>query len=485
MMHLAGFLLLVQLQQGGGLSYRVPSGWDQALDAARGVVVLRPRGLARSGECLIMIGQPQAFSGTAEQFHEVVVRHTSQAAPVVDISPTATLGGFLVTRVHQRMAHSEMFTTLFTARWSDRGQMIAFSASAADLEQRYRNVAEAMIREIAITQSSVAPAPGDQPSVAPQSAGQPLPSAPKANGAARPGSSPAVGSLAEYVYVVPNGWTTSHAPTGIVLTSPKSQFGEVCYIAMSPIAPSSGDLFTDANRVWQQNFSAFGNPVMSTTLLNRGISPQGWEYAVVRRGIAARGSIDPSPEGFAMVVAAKLGDRVATVSWFSKGTLTSSCFVDHHATDFPEVWPRFFDALQFRSYGSPAGDALAKGLAGFWESIGTSVGGGAVNQYVFTPVGRYAWSGVGQRYMGLSRFETAIWTNMAFGDGSYTLRGNTLTLKSNGGESEVWLIRLEQFSEDAGKSWSDKLYMMRPMSTCYLDGCRNKDSELALSRRNQ
>jgi hypothetical protein len=159
--------------------------------------------------------------------------------------------------------------------------------------------------------------------------------------------------------------------------------------------------------------------------------------------------------------------------------------VDHHATDFPEVWPRFFDALQFRSYGSAAGDALAKGLTGFWESIGTSVGGGAVNQYVFTPVGRYAWSGVGQRYMGLSRFETAIWTNMAFGDGSYTLHGNTLTLKSDGGESEVWLIRLEQFSEDGGKSWSEKLYMMRPMSTCYLDGCRIKDSELALSRRNQ
>ena len=43
MMHFAGFLLLVQLQQGGGLSYRVPSGWDQAPEGAQGVVVLRPR----------------------------------------------------------------------------------------------------------------------------------------------------------------------------------------------------------------------------------------------------------------------------------------------------------------------------------------------------------------------------------------------------------------------------------------------------------
>src|SRR2546423_13281630 len=161
---------------------------------------------------------------------------------------------------------------------------------------------------------------------------------------------------------------------------------------MSPIAPSSGDLFTDANRVWQQNFSAFGNPVMSTTLLNRGVSPQGWEYAVVRRGIAAKGSIDPSPEGFAMAVAAKLGDRVATVSWYSGGTLTSSCFVDHHATDFPEVGPRFFDALQFRSYGSAAGGALGKGLGGFCESFGATLGGGSVNQHAFTPVDRYAWS---------------------------------------------------------------------------------------------
>src|SRR5947208_15746515 len=137
MMHFAGFLLLVQLQQGGGLSYRVPSGWDQAPDAARGVVVLRPRGLGPSGECLIMIGQPQAFFGTAEQFHEVVVRHTSQAAPVVETSPTVTLGGFLVTRVQQRMSHNEMFTTVFTARWSDRGQVIAFIAHDSGQEQGY------------------------------------------------------------------------------------------------------------------------------------------------------------------------------------------------------------------------------------------------------------------------------------------------------------------------------------------------------------
>src|SRR6266550_108209 len=103
MMHLAGFLLLVQLQQGGGLSYRVPSGWDQATDAARGVVVLRPRGLGPSGECLIMIGQPQAFSGTAEQFLEVVVTHTIQSSPYVDTAATATNAGFLRTRFHQRM----------------------------------------------------------------------------------------------------------------------------------------------------------------------------------------------------------------------------------------------------------------------------------------------------------------------------------------------------------------------------------------------
>ena len=81
-----------------------------------------------------------------------------------------------------------------------------------------------------------------------------------------------------------------------------------------------------------------------------------------------------------MVAAAKLGGHVATVSWFSKGTLISSCFVDHHAIDFPEAWPRFFDALQLRSYRSAADDALAKGRPGSRESIGTSVGGGAVNQ---------------------------------------------------------------------------------------------------------
>ena len=135
--------------------------------------------------------------------------------------------------------------------------------------------------------------------------------------------------------------------------------------------------------------------------------------------------------------------------------------------------------------GTPGGTALAQRVQGGWQSIGTSTGGGAALQYAFTPRGRYAFFGVGQRYMVLSHFDAVVWTSPTFGDGSYVIRGNELTLRPDrGGAPDPFLFRLEQVSEDGGRTWTEKLFLMQPTKVTTLDGSSMHDNEIALERRN-
>ncbi len=179
---------------------------------------------------------------------------------------------------------------------------------------------------------------------------------------------------------------------------------------------------------------------------------------------------------------AKLGDRAAMVSFLSKDPKLSACYKYGYSFQ-PEVWSRFFAHLNFRNWTATSGAGFAQRIQGAWASFGTSTGGGAALQYAFTPAGRYAFFGVGQRYMALSRFEAAVWTSTTFGDGLYTIRGNELTLRPDHGDPDVYLIRLEQVSEDGGRTWTEKFFMMQPTRSVNLDGATMRDNEVAFERR--
>ena len=129
-------------------------------------------------------------------------------------------------------------------------------------------------------------------------------------------------SLSDYIYTAPQGWTTMQFADGIEL---RSNTSENCAIRLYPMRPSSGDLFKDAVAAWGQVFQGFEvRPTMtfpSTPALIQGISAQGWAYVMVKQGIGLRGSTrDPLNEQqfFGFIMAAKLGNQVATVSGLSK-----------------------------------------------------------------------------------------------------------------------------------------------------------------------
>ena len=291
-------------------------------------------------------------------------------------------------------------------------------------------------------------------------------------------------AFGDYVFTPPAGWTSQPAGNGLWVASPPFENGERCTIGLWPMARASGNLFADAQQAFVQVFQGFAprpEDPLNKTILVRGVAPQGWEYAIIRRGIVWPANPDALLGG--MIMVAKLGDRVAIVSFLSKDHDLSACYLYGYAFH-PEVWPRFFASLQFRNWTGPSANALGQQLQGSWESFGTSTGGGAALQYAFTPAGRYAFFGVGQRYMALSRFEAAVWTSTTFGDGGYTLRAGQLTLHPDHGNLDVFFVRLEQVSEDLGKTWTEKLFMMQPTRTPTLDGSVTRDNEVAFERRN-
>ena len=464
------FALLFQVaQQGAGLSYKLPDGWTEARNPATGFVVLAPRRLPLLRVVRVDLFTPEPTFASAEAYHQEIIRRATTGARPIEQPRTSTSGSFLATRLHHYMPNGlQVWVTVYTARWADRGQALLFSANTADMEQRYLAVVDTMVGRIVVPGAEVA-------ALADRRAAPPSTDPPRSGG--REPST--LATFADYMYWLPDGYTPTPAGNGLWLVSPPSETGERCTLGLWPLVPSSGDLFNDANGAWAQLFKDLEIRQTGAASLVRAVSPQGWEYVVVSHEMARPGT--PDPEMFGWIMAAKVGNRVAVISWLSKSPSYSTCL--HFYTGLPKVWPRFFANLQFRGWSAPAENGLARQIQGVWGSIGTSTGGGASLEYTFNAASRYAFVGVGQRYMALSQNLAAVWTSTAFGDGSYSVRGNELTIKPDRGDSETYFIRFEQLSKDGGRNWTEKLYMMRPEAVAYVNGTRREDSEVALERR--
>jgi hypothetical protein len=282
--------------------------------------------------------------------------------------------------------------------------------------------------------------------------GTPLPLA-----AQTPAPSPA--SLGEYEYTAPPGWATKQYPDGIVLMSPASATNEVCVVTLWPMRSAGTNLLTDANRIFQDVYKTYelrnrttrGTPMPSSVV--RGTSGQGWEYVIVRRGIAPRGS----PESrLAFVLVAKLNDRLAVISGVSKDPLVSTCFGELAYN----AWPRFFYSLSFKNW-TPTDQtgAMRRRIAGVWTMATASV----ADQFVFAGNGRYASAAAARQYSRISSSEALETTQAFFGNGAFTLRGNAITLTPDDRNSraETGFIRVEDESKDEGTSWVEALYLLR------------------------
>lgn len=274
---------------------------------------------------------------------------------------------------------------------------------------------------------------------------------------------PAGSTLGDYIYSAPQGWTTANYPDGIVLTSPGSQTGEHCMISMWPMRPAGQSLIHDADTAFQQIFKGYeprnqtsrGTPMQPSVI--QGLSGQGWEYLILKRGIGmARRGQQTFESLLGFVLVAKLNDRIAVVSGMSKDPLISQCMgeLSHNA------WPEFFYGLNFRNWAPvDRSQVLQHALAGTWSTATSTV----ADQYTFDADGRYASAAASQNYSRLNSSEVLETTQGFFGDGAYTLKGNkmVMTPDNHSRPPEVALFRIEKETGDMGRTWTEKLYLMR------------------------
>jgi len=280
----------------------------------------------------------------------------------------------------------------------------------------------------------------------------------------RPGSS-AGGSLASYMYTIPDGWARQELPDRITLISPQYSAGDRCQLTLLPMRPSSLPLDQDAIGKFREIFNTdpMTNYPSSWPKMAKGTSAQGWEYFMMRKLVGGQEG-EARTTGVTLMVA-KLGDQVATIVGTSKDFLWSSCFGELHG----DAWPKFFYGLQFKNV-APSGHepaAIRQRLAGSWSMASGSVG----LAYTFQANGRYASTGATQ-YRSRVSDTTVLQTTQgfAFGNGAYSIDGNMLVMKRDDNKRFTCFFRLEQVNKDGGRTWADTLCLLDPGSpgeVCY------------------
>jgi len=277
--------------------------------------------------------------------------------------------------------------------------------------------------------------------------------------AARPAPSNAApsGKIPDYVFAVPDGWARQNAPDGIVLVSPVYPGGERCQLSLLAMRPVARGLPDDALNIFRELFRAepLTGDIYPPTKLFRGMSPQGWEYFMVKKPIGPSGGTQFG----AIVLVARVGNNLAAIAGMSKEFLVSNCFGE----SIRDVWPPFFYSLQFKT-ATPSPQeqaAIRQRLAGAWITATASVG----LRYEFSANGRYADAAAA-----MQRTRSADIQQTFFGNGSYSFDGNTLVMTGDDKRRTTAQFRLEQESKDHGRSWVDSLCLWSPGASgevCY------------------
>ena len=391
------------------------------------------------------------------QRHNTVIGNLAGMMRPGSAPQSGVTGQFIWTKVElQQGPGNVIIAVLYSAKTGSLYIPISVESSPA-MFPRYIAVVDGMLRNARLPDSGQAPAS----SAAPNAGG----------GQAAPPAGIAA-SLGDYVYTVPPGWTTTQYPDGIVLMSPVAVTNERCVMTIGPMRRPSGNLLADAYGIFQDIYRSYeprnltdrGTPL--DPLVVRGTSGQGWDYVIVKRGIAPPGSRE-SRLAFAFV--AKLNDRLAVLSGVSKDPLVSTCFGEL----VNNVWPKFFYSLSFKGWmPTDQSAAMRRKISGKWMSAGAA----AAAEFIFAGNGRYLDAAGRTQYDRINNSEVLATTTAFAGNGGYTLRGNSITLKPDGRASESGLIRVEEESKDDGRTWNEVLYLTRTSS---VDG---KEYELRMTR---
>jgi len=393
---------------------------------------------------------------SAAQRHSEIIGNLAGIVRPGTTQQNGVTGNFIWSRIEVQLPSQPPQTMIiYSAKAGSTYVAVGLETSSPDLLARHLPAVNAMLSHASLKGASAPPAISNAPN-----GNSPAGNAPR-------GAPGAVGlaTLDEYIFTAPAGWAAQKLSDAIMLSSPPSETNEKCLLYLLPMRPASANLLQDASNafrdVWLRNFvlrnqtpAGFAFPES----IIHGYSGQGWEYVIIRRGIAQPNNPQESRLGFVMV--AKLDNRLAVISGLSKDPLVSACMGENRGTT---NWPKFFYSLSFRNW--QPGDqtqTMRKLLAGEWIAATATAG----DKITFAGNGRFANAAAAQQYH-LGTNELITTTQAYFGNGSYTLRGNAITLVQDDKRITNGFFRVEQESKDEGRTWADVFYLMR---TSTVDG---------------
>ncbi|HZI54349.1 MAG TPA: hypothetical protein VFD56_11615, partial [Chitinophagaceae bacterium] len=273
--------------------------------------------------------------------------------------------------------------------------------------------------------------------------------------------------LNDYDFLPPKSWQVQINKDHILLQNLQSG----CAIRILEPQPSSGNLEQDVNNVfemmykgWQYQKSGEYKFVLSKGYLFKGLEYFMKSAAMNMTGGDGRYNLE---EGVAMVV--KTGSQVVIIS----GRHNSSTLGHRDCEIKYDTWPRFFNSFTVKNTDIPKNtdDAGAR-IIGAWSQTES----GASSEYVFAANGHYALVGaIGSTFTSSDiNYEYLHIKTYAFrGDGNYSISGNQLTLKKNGG-IETFMFRFEQVNH-GGVGWKDRI--------CFLKTDAHGQSEVRYEKR--
>lgn len=265
-----------------------------------------------------------------------------------------------------------------------------------------------------------------------------------ANSPVRPAANtPAVGaggSISDYSFATPAGWTRSDSSAKITLTS---ESGENVLVFLPP-TDSSGDLERDAERILWQVLAGFetwyGNGFQPDYgIFERGKTNQGLEYYRAYRYAKRKGSgeYDTDARIDANILLVKLGGKVAVVVGTSP--FQTERYRDSPATVIDQI---LYD-LQFKSAKTPYD--LKRELLGSWSTASSTV----ALAYTFNANGTFDKGGaISFRTRHDDTRDKVTTTSYGMTD-RYTLAGNVITQAyKRTGEVSKYKIRIYETKYD-------------------------------------
>ncbi|HET9363708.1 MAG TPA: hypothetical protein VFP71_01850 [Candidatus Angelobacter sp.] len=430
----------------GPLTVMVPPGWTS--QSTFGPMMLFSPDSTPMQYFKVTFEPAEQTAQDVRERHSMIVGNLSSIIRQGSTPQNGVTGKFIWTRMELQLPTGQNETMIvYSAKAGATYVAVGVETTSPNLLARHLRTVEAMLANATLSGATTAPGAANALAASGNTSG----STPSAVG---------LSTLDEYVFTPPAGWATQRLSDAIMLASPLSSTNEKCLIYLMPMRAAGADLLQDANNafrdVWLHNYvlrnqtpAGFAFPES----IVHGASGQGWEYVIVRRGIAPPNSQESR---LAFVMVAKLDNRVAVISGLSKDPLVSACMGENLATT---VWPKFFYSLSFK--GWPQTDhtqQMRKLLAGEWIAATATAG----DLITFAGNGRFANAAAAQQYH-LTPNELITTTQAYFGNGSYTLRGNAITMTQDDKKIIPGFFRVEQETKD-GSTWADVFYLMRTSS---------------------